>query len=303
LITTQTVDYWLWSCVDPLVAFLAGPANASCSLQVNHTAEPLSQIWTGKDDIKKVNEYVKWRGQEVITDFYAEPVKVKGCTDDGRFGLRIKEGDRLQIFDDSFYKTINLTQEGKATFRDIDVYKYVFENSLFDTSYAYSNGIQGFSNESAPNQGVPVFLSYWDFYYVNNSYGNISNMHPNKNDVSTILVEPFTGNTVKADIKVQVNLYVPPNDPDVWLSVFNFGNVTLDNFYPVLKAWQKSEVGDDDRNLLISRLKLLQPKTLNGLRFGIFGGGVLLLLIGIILVLHGKKLHRVDGYTHIQGKE
>jgi hypothetical protein len=301
LITTKSVDYWLWRCFDPIVNFLAGPANASCTLQFNHTAQPRSQIWTGKDDIKKMNKYIKWRNQTHV-DVWKNPVAVEGCAENGQFALKLKEGEDLTVFDESFTKTVTLNNLGKVTFKGIDAYKYVFNNSAFDASELYTNTIQGFANESAANQGAPVFLSNWDFYYVNNSYANHSNMHPNKDDVTTLLVEPFTGNTIKADMKLQVNFYYPVNGSQ-WIDMFTdngYDSIPDDTMYPVLKAWQKSEVGEEDTNKLITKLKPLQPSFLTTLRFSVVGGGAFILLVGVLLVVIGVRKNDRDGYTHIQ---
>lgn len=301
LFTTQPVDYWLWRCLDPLVAFIAGPANASCVLQFNHTAQPRSQIWTGKDDEKKINQYVKWREQSVIKGIYTKDVPVDGCAENGQFALRLKDGDALKVFDESLYKTITLNQVEKTTFRDIHVYKYLFNNSAFDVSDLYINKIQGFANVSTPNQGVPVFLSNWDLYDVNNKYANVSGMKPDKGNVTTLFVEPFTGNTLKADEKLQVNFYLPPA-ARLWFGVFvpDCSDVKIDAFFPTLKVWQKSEVADHDANKLKNQLKPLQPKFLNALRFGVVGGAVLIIVVGIVFVLRGRQLRDRHGYTNIQ---
>jgi len=303
LLTTQSVDYWLWRCLDPLVAYIAGEANASCVLQFNHTAQPRSQIWTGKDDEKKINQYVKWREQTEITDLYPQSVPIDGCAENGQFALRLKEGEDLKVFDESLYKTTILNQVGKSSIRGIDVYKYVFNNTALDVSPVYSNRIQGFANVSAANQGVPVYLSNWDLYYANLTYANVSGMRPSKENMTTILVEPFTGNTLKADMKLQVNFYLP-DGAGSWFAepVFDpdYTMVKCDYFYPTLKAWQKSEVGDQDAGKLITQLKPLQPKFLNALRFGIVGGAVFFVLLGVALVLIGKQINKRNGYTNIQ---
>lgn len=298
LIITQTADYWLWRCLDPLVTYIAGAANASCTLQFNHTAQPPSQIWTGKDDYSKLNQYVKWRGQTQI-DLFQAPVPVKGCAENGQFALLLKPNTKLQAFDESLTKTVTLNYVGKDYINDIFVYKYIFSNDVFDAVYPYAQTIQGFANESAANQGAPVYLSNWDFYYVNSKYGKMDNMHPTADDLTTIWVEPNTGNTLKADMKLQVNFYFEAGGKDS-LDVFQFANVPDDTFYPVLKAWQKSIVGDEDTKRLTTQLKQLQPGYLNGLRFGIVGAGAFIVLVGIFLVVRGNQLKNRGGYHNIQ---
>lgn len=54
---TQTLDYWMWRCTDPIIELLVGPQQAYCGLQNNNTIQLPSQTYTGKDDINKVIKY------------------------------------------------------------------------------------------------------------------------------------------------------------------------------------------------------------------------------------------------------
>jgi len=301
LITTQTADYWLWRCEDPLVAYLVGAANASCMLQVNHTAQPPSTIWTGKDSTDKINSYIKWRNQTEIVGIWNGAVPVQGCTEDGQFSFHLSDGEDLKVWAEVFVKTLTFNQQGKTSLHDIDVYKYTLNETAFNASTLYTNTINGFANETAANQGVPVFLSNWDFYGVDSKYGNMTGMHPTVGNITTLLVEPITGFTLKADMKVQVNFFFPP-EAVTWIDTFTqFQNVPYDAFYPVLKVWQIQEAGDYDVSKLKSQLKPLQPSFLHGLQYGISGGGILIALIGLGVVLRGVQLQKRSGYTDIQG--
>jgi hypothetical protein len=300
LITTKTVDYWLWRCEDPLAAFIAGPANASCTLQFNHTNQPRSEIWTGKDDSAKLNFFTKWRAMTELTDIWDGPVPIEGCAENGLFPLYQKDGQVLKVWDESLYKTVTFTQHGKTKIRDIDVYKYVMNLDVLNASTLFTNTIDGFANETAANQGAPVFLSIWDFYNVSGDYGNMTNMHPTPDDITTLYVEPITGNTLKADMKLQINFYFQPGGAD-WINVFDqFQHVPDDTFYPVLKAWQKSEVGDSDAHRLQSQLKFLKKSYQNTLRYSIAGAGLVIALIGVILLVVGLRKEKEDGYMSIQ---
>jgi len=296
----QSVDYWLWHCQDPIVSFLLGPAMASCALQNNNTVQPPSATWTGKNDLTKIGQYVMWRNQTQV-DYWASPVPVFGNTDGGQFSPYMAQNQTLYVWDESFIKTVSFHQQGTASVANINTYVFVMDESAFAASALYTNAITGFANETASNQGVPIYLSNWDFYGVNSSYVNYTTMNPSVTDLTTLYVEPTTGSTIQANMKLQVNLYYQ-NNTAFKLDVFNFANIPGELFYPMAKIWQQSSIGDGDAKKLRDLLLFTNPTVTAGVLWGLVSLGSLLAVVGVVLLARGVQKKKRHGYATIQGE-
>jgi hypothetical protein len=299
LILTRSADYWLWRCMDPLVAFLAGPENAYCGLQTNNTVQPPSQIFSGKKNLTQLGYYASWRNMTTVP-YWNAPVDVAGWTDSGQFSPFLKDGQTLYIWDESFAKTLQFDSKGKTTVQGIDVYKYVMNDDAFSASELYTNSIEGFANETATNAGAPIFLSNWDFYGVNDTrYANFSGLNPSSSAVTTIYVEPNTGSTIQADEKLQVNVYYPYG-ANKWNSQFSqFKNVRSDIMYPLMKANQISAVSDSQAKKLRKQLVVFTPRFNTGIWWGVVVFGGLIIFVGITLLYKGYKKKPRQGYHTI----
>eukprot|EP00026_Physarum_polycephalum_P003583 Phypoly_transcript_03596.p1 GENE.Phypoly_transcript_03596~~Phypoly_transcript_03596.p1 ORF type:complete len:629 (+),score=84.13 Phypoly_transcript_03596:526-2412(+) len=299
VIMTKSADYWLWRCVDPLVAMLMGPENAYCGLQTNSTIQPASQIYTGKRNLTQLGSYVSWRNQSSV-NFWNGTVQVSGWTDNGQFCPFLKDNQTLYVWDESFVKTLEFDEVGKTQVQGIDVNMYTLNANTFGVSELYMNKIEGFANETSTNQGAPIFLSNFDFYGVTDpKYKNFSGLQPNNSDVTTIYVEPITGSTLQADEKLQVNVYYPPQMTG-WNQVFwQFKNIKTDVIYPLMKAWQQSSVSTAQAKKLRAQLVVFSPKFNSGLLWGLVAFGAFLGLVGIFMIVLGVKRRQRDGYHPI----
>lgn len=297
LITTQTVDFWLWRCNDPLLNFLTGPS--ACGLQNNDTVQPVSEIWTGNDNITKINTYTYWRNQSYV-DYWATPVKVSGATDNGQFAPGVTANQTLYVWDENFIKTLTFNQNGNYEVSGINTYIYIMDEGSFEQSILYTNTITGFANESASSQGVPIFLSNWDFYGADPKYGNLSGMNPDVSDLTTLYVEPTTGTTIKANMKVQINLYFQPGDAARLDVTTNWTKIADDYMFPLLKVWQNSTVGSQDSDKLKTLLMLEGQPFNEGILWGVVGLGFVLAVVGFITLFFGYKNRQKYGYQTIQ---
>jgi hypothetical protein len=298
LITTHTVDYWLWTCNDPLLEYLLGPSLSYCGLQNNNTVQPPSQIWSGKDDLSKLGQYIAWRNQTTVP-YWNEIVAVNGTTDNGQFPPYVKEGQVLGVWDENFVKTVYFNQNGTTQVSGIDTYVYVMNNSAFDASVLYTNTIQGFANETLVNQ-APIFLSLWDLYLVDPAYANVSGMQPNSSDVTILYVEPTTGSTIQASMKLQINLFFGPNDNSLNEQFTQWAEVPDDQFYPLVKILQTSQIGEKDANMMKGELTYVGHKFTTGLLWGLVGLGIILALVGMVVLFRGVQHKKKHGYTEIQ---
>lgn len=301
LFMTQTLDYWLWRCSDPIIEILMGPEVAYCGLQVNNSVQPPSSTYTGKDDITKLGSYNTWRNQSTV-NYYKNSTDVYGWTDAGQFAPYVKEGQLLYIWDESFAKTLEFYPVGPDQIYDIDVIKYVLNESAFGVSELYTNTIEGFANITEVNQGAPIYLSNFDFYLGNSSYGNYTGVNKSSTNRVFIRVEPNTGATLTADEPLQVNLYYPPAATNWWEIFDNYTQVKVDAMYPLIKAYQISSISEKRAQKLKNQLKFFQKPFNVGILWGIFSFGVVLFIVGFIMIVFGIKWrhqHSHDGYNDI----
>lgn len=72
MLTVLSVNDWIFAC-DDWMAQLLRP-DGSCAILLNHTAYPPTTAYTGKDDISKINTYIKWREQTELANVWNAPV-------------------------------------------------------------------------------------------------------------------------------------------------------------------------------------------------------------------------------------
>lgn len=298
-IISKSADYWLWRCVDPLVAFMTGPDSAYCGLQNNNTIQLPSQIYTGKKVLSQLGSYVSWRNQTSV-NYWNKTVNVSGCTDSGQFSPFLTANQTIYVWDESFVKTLEFDVIGTTQVQGIDVNVYQLNNTAFAISQLYMNTIEGFANETSTNQGAPIFLSNFDFYGVTDpKYANFSGMMPNSSDVTTIYVEPITGSSLLADEKLQVNVYYPPQMAG-WSTQFTqFKKIKSDLIYPLMKAWQQSSVSESEAKKLKAQLVVFTPRFNTWILWGLVGLGGLLIVFGISLLVVGYRRRDKLGYRSI----
>jgi len=118
---------------------------------------------------------------------------------------------------------------------------------------------------------------------------------------STLFVEPTTGTTIQANMKLQVNLFYQ-NNTEFGLDVFNFAQIPGDLFYPLVKIWQQSTIGDKDAKKLRDLILFNSPTFTKWVLWGLVGMGSVLALTGVVLIARGVQKKKKHGYTTIQGE-
>ncbi len=279
LITSRTVEEWLFTAIDNLVneqdpnqAKVGFFAN--CISEEEAEAEGMKSVTvnTGKTDISKVYEITKYDGESIIT-MWQEDELVQG-TGGTQFCPGISKSDNLFVFVSDLLRSVELLYTNTTSKYNIELLRYELSENTFGTNTNYYQPIKGLANVTLI-QGIPVFFSKPHFLDGDNYLINsINGLNPNKLHHDTYLdVEPMTGAVMNAAERFQINLMV--NKTDIWYSTCREG------FMPIFWLEFGGQIDED----LAQDFKKLVYGTQNlskGLHQGILGVGALLVIPGVM---------------------
>ncbi|MFX0042727.1 MAG: hypothetical protein ACFE8L_07430 [Candidatus Hodarchaeota archaeon] len=220
LLTTRTVDEWLFTAVDNLVN-MQDPNKAQVGIFDNCFSEAEAEakgmknftVNTGKYDINKVCDTVKYDGKTVI-DVWEEDEIVRG-TAGTQFAPSVSKNNPLYIFITDLLRTVEIIYTGTTSMYGIELYRFEICEETFKVNPKYYQSIEGVANMTV-DQGIPAFLSKPHFLNASNYLKEaVKGLNPNKLQHDTYLdVEPLTGATMNAVERIQVNFLV--NQTDIW---------------------------------------------------------------------------------------
>lgn len=302
LFQTRSVWQWTYNCNDFILNNVQ-PGGPSCSMVQNNTKYDITSLFTGSDDIKKINTYSKWRGQSKLIDVWNDVVEIGGKgyhTDLGQFQPAIGNDEVLMVFDSDLVRPLRLVHNGSTTLKDIDANSYLMDwRSAFNYSELYfQEKYYGIANLTSVQSGTPIFLSLWDMIGVENATQMVDGMEQNYTSEhqynSVLIVEPITGTTISSHQRIQINLYLPPeiNFNPMELSIF--GNVPpQDIFYPLMEVDEQVEISEDLAKTLRDKLGLV-PKIKKVSFWLCVTIGPILVLLGLFLIVVGIRRRKND---------
>jgi len=301
LIATRSVRQWVFDCTDYLITILQ-PSAPPCSILVNHTSLPPTTIWTGKSDINKINQYVKWMDVSEIPGIWKSNLTVSGYTELGQFKPYLRKDESLYVFDTDLIRTVRMDPIGSTTIKGINAYSYIMNSSTFDVSNFFYQSFPGVANVSSVENGSPMFLGYFDLLHVDPSKKNIDGLNNSATDfdsIATLDVEPTTGITIQAHQRLQINVYIPP-EAKSWFTFSPYGNdkFVINTLYPIAKAGEYVTLSDDEAKILKNKLKLV-PEYTNALFYVYVTVGPALLVAGIVLTVFGLKRRSMVGVGYM----
>ncbi|KAF2077359.1 hypothetical protein CYY_001362 [Polysphondylium violaceum] len=299
IITTRTVDQWLWNCQDILLDFLGVEQN--CGLQQNGTTLKPSTVFTGKNDTMLTNIYDKYQGQHFLT-VWNGTVEVQGVTESGQFAPLADLQQNLTLFEENVLRPLNLSYAYDSSVQGIGTKRYYLANNSFPIDPLFYNSIPGFANLTSV-QNLTAFVSLWDMYEVPANYSTdlIDGLSPSYENASIPLdLEPYSGNALSYNLKLQLNLLIPNN---TWFSeTLNYNNFPQFVFFPILKIGQTGYPSSSTINNLKNQFKELKALNLAPIIIcAIFGG--ILTIVGVWMGIVGfRKLRQRSGYLSIQNE-
>lgn len=264
LISTRTVEDWLFYANDTLI-YQEDPKKANVGLfypnchnvsEANEAGVSRFTIKTGKGDINEVCQTVKFNGEDEIM-IWQEPEKIGG-TAGTQFGPGISQDDTLKVFVPDLMRVVDLDFSKETTKYDIILYRFKMADDTLEPDPNYDQCIDGCAN-MLKKHGSPVYLSKPHFLDGDDSLiKTVVGMNPDSDDHDTIIeVEPITGMTMNARLRIQANLKV--DQTDWW-----YQNVT-EGIMPIVWLEQKGEITEelakDFRDLVYGALDLQQNLT------------------------------------------
>jgi hypothetical protein len=220
LLTTRTVEEWLFTAVDNLVNE-QDPAKAKVGLFDNCFSETEAEaadiksvtINTGKNEIDKVCETIKYDCKEIVTVWEEEEI-VRGKVGT-QFAPGVSKKNPLYIFIIDLLRSVELIYTDTTTIYDIELYRFEISEETFKVNPKYYQSIEGLANMTL-DQGIPLFLSKPHFLDANNYLKDcVIGLNPNKVEHDTYLdIEPLMGATMNAVERIQINFMV--NQTDKW---------------------------------------------------------------------------------------
>jgi len=302
LIVNKSVRQWVFDCTDYLITILQ-PDAPPCSFLVNHTYVPPTTIWTGKNDISKINQYVKWYDMSEIPDIWKSNLTVSGYTELGQFKPYLTQSESLYVFDPDLIRTVRMDNIGTRSIKGINAFTYIMNYSYtFEKSDFFYQSFPGVANLSSAENGSPMFLGYFDLLHVEDSKKNIVGLNNSATEfdsISTLDVEPNTGLTIQAYQRLQINVYIPP-EAKSWFTFSPYGNnkFVTNTIYPIAMAGEYVTLSDAEAKELRNKLKLV-PEYTNALFYVYVTVGPALLVTGIVLTVFGLKRRTMVGYMNI----
>ncbi|MFX1494651.1 MAG: hypothetical protein ACFFBZ_10255, partial [Promethearchaeota archaeon] len=222
LLTTRTVKEWLFTAVDNLVNE-QDPSEAkvgifnNCSSEAEAEAENMKSftVNTGRLDINKVSNTVKYDGKEVIT-VWKEEEYVRG-TGGTQFAPGVSKNDPLYIFITDLLRTVEITYSGATNIYGIELYRFKLSEDTLKINPKYYQSIEGLANMTI-DQGIPTFLSKPHFLDASGHLkDSVTGLNPNEAQHDIYIdVEPLSGAVMNAGERIQINFMV--NHTDIWYS-------------------------------------------------------------------------------------
>jgi len=279
LITSRTVEEWLFTAIDNLVneqdpnqAKVAFFAN--CISEEEAEAEGIKSVTvnTGNNDISKVCEITKYDGESIIT-IWKENELVQG-TGGTQFCPGVSKSDKLYVFVSDLLRSVELFYTNTTSRYNIELLRYELSENTFGINTNYYQTIKGLANVSLI-QGIPLFFSKPHFLNGNDYLiHSIDGLNPNKLHHDTYLdVEPITGAVMNAAERFQINLMV--NKTDIWYSNCREGFMPI--FWLEFGGQIDEDLAQDFKKLVYGTQNLSKV-----LHQGILGLGALLVIPGVI---------------------
>jgi len=284
---------------DPALAAKIPNLNPFIQLQYNGTAglEEVGNttIMTGKDNIDNLQQTTKWKGKSSLTFWNTTYGNMINGTDGTHFCPRPSKTERVYIFVSDVCRSLYVTYQREQYLKDIKLQRYTTPDELFQNSTinkenaafcvpkCYGTGLLHIG-QCLP-MGPPILMSGPHFYQGDPSlYEAIDGLHPNAEKHGTYLyVEPYTGITMKAHKRLQVNIDIS-NTKGYETLMKKVRSV----MFPIMYIDEHGEVSNADakkfKNQVYFAVSLGEY-----LQYGLIGLGGLLIVTAVLIGLVYRK--------------
>eukprot|EP00161_Ancyromonas_sigmoides_P008679 TRINITY_DN2164_c0_g1_i4.p1 TRINITY_DN2164_c0_g1~~TRINITY_DN2164_c0_g1_i4.p1 ORF type:complete len:660 (-),score=353.98 TRINITY_DN2164_c0_g1_i4:66-2045(-) len=219
VLVTHTVREWLYDFTDPLLAQMltllgANPAAARVPLFANQTdaaAQALDEFYifeTGKNNKSAIGQYVQYEGKRTIEAY--TPAKVVRGTNGVRNGMELSQADPLEVFVTQVQRPVLLSVDEDNTYdvKGITTFRYALASGESAVNAGNRVSVQGLFPIDHISSGIPIVLTKSRFLdsAMAGAYGIKAE---SETDDTIVYVEPFTGRTMRANLRLQINVAIP----------------------------------------------------------------------------------------------
>ncbi|XP_069476217.1 scavenger receptor class B member 1 isoform X2 [Ambystoma mexicanum] len=295
----RTVRDIMWGYDDPLLDFLNTivpgliPFKGKFGLfaDFNNSNTGLFTVFTGVDDIRRVQMMDSWNGLTEVTYWQSEQCNMLNGTAGQMWPPFMKPHTDLEFYSPDACRSMTLAYQGSSDFRGIPTFRFTAPETLFanGTVYPPNEGFcpcvaSGVQNVSACRFNAPVFMSLPHFYMADPVFGqSVNGLEPSESEHSMFIdLHPLTGIPMNVSIKFQVNLYVKAVHGISQTGKIN--PVILPFLWFEERGFIEGEVFDTYYTTLV-----LIPIILEYLQYIFIGLGVLLVVIALGLFITNKR--------------
>ncbi|XP_041833640.1 platelet glycoprotein 4 [Melanotaenia boesemani] len=290
----RTVKELLWGYTDPLMKDTLG-----LFAPYNDTFDGYYNVYTGKDDIKKVGMIDMWRGRRSLNFWNDSYCDMINGTDATSFAPLLDKKKPLYFFSSDICRSVSASYEKTVDLKGIKVYRYSLlpetlaspvnnpDNRCFCRNMKITKNctLAGVLDLSSCQEGRPIFISLAHFLHGSPELTEqILGLNPSEEQHKTYLeVEPTTGFTLNFAKRIQVNmLYGPSKDITVLKKVKDY------TLFPVVwmneTATLDDETADMFKNELLSRINMLEV-----IQQVLLGTGIAIFLLCLIFYCVVKR--------------
>jgi len=199
---------------------------------------------TGKTSRDETRRQLMWKSTKQVMDLWFDPITgepdyeyVRG-TDATQFPSKLKEGDRLDVWEKDIIRGVYLQNYDKerSKYRGIDLLNFRVEPetymscALWPPNCKFDMHENGLINLQIIALGIPLYASQAHMYGVDPVYADtVTGLTPNRDlHTSYINVEPFSGITMNAGKVAEIQIRIGPTfraeyadlAPNTYLPVF-----------------------------------------------------------------------------------
>ncbi|XP_065669234.1 platelet glycoprotein 4-like [Hydra vulgaris] len=250
-------------------------------------------VANGKSDIANILQILKWRGKSSGTCWRSIYGNMLNGTDGTRYKPFFERNQRLYMFMPDAFRSIYLNYEKDMELNGIQLYSHTTSfdllgnvsispwNQDFCTDQCYETGVLHVGG-CAESLSAPIFMSWPHFYQGDETlYKNVDGLSPNKEKHGIFInVEPITGITMQAKIRLQINFLVEK----IPLLHIAKDLAAQRTYMPVFFFDETGEIDDENANMLREKVILLR-KYLKLSTVVAVGVGLILLVISQILFI------------------
>jgi hypothetical protein len=266
----------------------------------NDTDGGLYEVYRGVDDSSLLGEIISVDGSPDLTYWKSYCNNING-TDGTLFGPNVQRDDMHYVYQDDVYRSIPFVYEKDVTVRGISAYRFLTQRDVldYDTDNP-DNWCFCETNDTCPMNGLldissvyfqaAVFASKAQCLYCDTTvFTQTVGMMPQAIlDNTYVDVEPYTGMTIRAAKRLQVNVEMKPYPTLSWNMMQNMPNI----IFPVM-MFEESGVVDDDLVSFLNDHVFIFVNVSRIIPYICYGVGALLLICSFVVYRYCCKPKRV----------